>query len=315
MDRDDHIYVAGHTGLVGSAILRRLERDGFSNVVTKTHDELDLTDQAATDAFFGKRQLDVVFLAAAKVGGILANDTYPADFISENLAIQTNVLRAAHRYGVEELLFLGSSCVYPKHAPQPIPESALLTGPLEPTNRPYAVAKIAGIEMCRAFNEQHGTRYLPVMPSNVYGPRDNFDLETGHVLAALLRKFHTAKTNDDNDVTVWGTGTPRREFLYVDDLADACVWLMAETDRNALINIGLGKDVSILELAEMIAEVVGFDGEIVLDESKPDGTPRKLLDTNELDRLGWAPPTQLEKGLRQTYDWLLEHSDALLDDM
>ncbi|QWK22936.1 GDP-L-fucose synthase [Thermus antranikianii] len=307
MDKGSKIYVAGHRGLVGSAILRKLRAEGYTNLVTRTRQELDLRDQAAVNRFFEEERPEYVFLAAAKVGGILANSTCPADFIRDNLLIQTHVIDAAYRYGVKKLLFLGSSCIYPKHAPQPLKEGYLLTGPLEPTNEPYAVAKIAGIKMCQAYRRQYGFNAISLMPTNLYGPGDNFDLQTSHVLPALIRKFHEAKEEGRKEVVVWGTGTPRREFLHVDDLADAALFLMKHYESEEIINVGVGEDISIRELAELIARIVGFEGEIVYDTTKPDGTPRKLLDTSRLFALGWRPKIPLEEGIRQTYRWFLEH--------
>lgn len=306
------IYVAGHRGLVGSAILRELQRQGYSNLLTRTHDELDLCDEVAVDAFFSQEKPEYVFLAAAKVGGILANNTYPADFIRDNLIIQTNVIESSRNAGVTRLLFLGSSCIYPKLAPQPIREEYLLTGPLEPTNRPYALAKIAGIEMCWSYNRQYGTRYLAAMPTNLYGPNDNFDLANSHVLPALIRKTAEAKAAGAREVVVWGTGTPRRELLYSDDLAQACCFLMNldETrfgsllveDAPPLINIGTGEDVTIRELAETVARVLDFKGTLKFDITKPDGTPRKLMDVSRLNSLGWHYATGLEEGIRRTWE-------------
>lgn len=307
MDKGSKIYVAGHRGLVGSAILRKLRAEGYTNLVTRTRQELDLRDQAAVNRFFEEERPEYVFLAAAKVGGILANSTYPADFIRDNLLIQTHVIDAAYRYGVKKLLFLGSSCIYPKHAPQPMKEEHLLTGPLEPTNEAYAVAKIAGIKMCQAYRRQYGFNAISLMPTNLYGPGDNFDLQTSHVLPALIRKFHEAKEEGRKEVVVWGTGTPRREFLHVDDLADAALFLMKHYESEEIINVGVGEDISIRELAELIARIVGFEGEIVYDTTKPDGTPRKLLDTSRLFAHGWRPKIPLEEGIRQTYRWFLEH--------
>jgi GDP-L-fucose synthase len=318
MTPDARIYVAGHRGLVGSALLRRLEAAGYRNLIKRTHAELDLTDGVAVRAFFEAERPEYVFLAAAKVGGILANDTYPAQFIHENLAIQTNVIHEAYRAGVKRLLFLGSSCIYPRDCPQPIREEYLLTGPLEATNRPYAIAKIAGIEMCWAYNRQYGTRYLSVMPTNLYGPGDNYDLQNSHVLPALIRKMHEAKVRGDGEVVVWGTGTPRREFLYSDDMADACVMLMSLPDerfdallaqyRPPLINVGCGEDVTIRELAETVAKVVGFEGKLVFDTSKPDGTPRKLLDVERMRAFGWVPEVDLETGIASAFkQYLLDH--------
>ncbi|WP_066351648.1 GDP-L-fucose synthase [Fervidicola ferrireducens] len=307
MHKEAKIYVAGHRGLVGSAILRRLRAEGYSNIVTRTRQELDLTDQRAVYQFFEAERPEYVFLAAAKVGGILANSTYPADFIRENLLIQTNVIDAAYRYGVKKLLFLGSSCIYPKFAPQPIKEEYLLTGALEPTNEPYAVAKIAGIKMCQAYNKQYGTNFISVMPTNLYGPGDNFDLETSHVLPALIRKFHEAKVAGAPHVVIWGSGTPRREFLHVDDLANACLFLMNNYDSSEIINIGVGEDLTIAELANLIKEIVGYQGEIVFDTTKPDGTPRKLLDVSKIFNLGWRPRIRLEDGIRSTYEWFVRN--------
>ena len=305
---DSKIYVAGHRGLVGSAIVRRLQKGGYKNILTRTHEELDLTDIKTVASFFQRERPEYVFLAAAKVGGILANSTYPAEFIRDNLLIELSIIDAAYRSSVKRLLFLGSSCIYPRDCPQPMKEEYLMTGPLEPTNSAYAVAKIAGIEMCWAYNRQHGTQYLPVMPTNLYGPGDNFDLETSHVLPALIRKFHEAKTEGKKSVTIWGTGTPRREFLYVDDLADACVFLMEHYDGTELINIGTGKDITIRELAVLMGKVVGFHGDLVFDTSKPDGTPRKLLDVSKLEKIGWKAKVGLEKGIAETYKWYLAHA-------
>jgi len=296
------VFVAGHKGLVGSALCRRLETDGVQPVVAG-RDELDLTDQHAVDSWFSNHPVEQVYLAAARVGGIHANDTYPAEFLRDNLVIQSNIIHSAWKSGVEKLLFLGSSCIYPKLAPQPMPEDCLLTGELEPTNEWYAIAKIAGIKMCQAYRKQYGFDAISVMPTNLYGPGDNFDLENSHVLPALIRKFHEAKEAQAEVVTVWGTGSPRREFLHVDDLADACVYLMQTYSSAEIVNVGWGKDISIAELAGMIRGVVGFSGEIVFDESKPDGTPRKLLDTTRLTELGWRPSISLEDGIASTYDW------------
>jgi GDP-L-fucose synthase len=305
MQPGDKVYVAGHRGLVGSALMRRLEREGFARVVTRTRQELDLTDRQAVVRFFEEERPEYVFLAAARVGGIWANATRPAEFIAENLAIGLNVIDAAYRSGVKKLLYLGSSCIYPKFAPQPIREEFLLTGKLEPTNEAYAVAKIAGIELCRAYNRQYGTRFISVMPTNLYGPGDNFDLETSHVLPALIRKFHEAKEAGAPEVVVWGTGSPRREFLHVDDLADACMFLMRRYEGSEILNIGWGVDISIAELAELVREVVGYRGRIRFDPSKPDGTPRKLLDVSRLKALGWRPRIGLREGIEQTYAWYL----------
>lgn len=318
MDKQTRIHVAGHRGLVGSALLRALEQRGHTRLITRGHAELDLADQAAVDAFYAEQRPDIVLLAAARVGGIHANNTYPAEFIRDNLAIQTHVIHAAWRHGVRRLLFLGSSCIYPGLAAQPLREDALLTGPLEPTNRPYAVAKIAGIEMCWSYNRQYGTRYLAVMPTNLYGPGDNYHPENSHVIPALIRRFHEARIAEQPSVTVWGSGTPRREFLYSDDMADACLHLMnlpdAEFDtllgsdeaatgifQPPLVNIGTGEDLTIRELAETIARVVGYTGRIEFDTGKPDGTPRKRLDVTRLHALGWRATTPLEQGLRQAY--------------
>jgi GDP-L-fucose synthase len=303
MEKDSKIYVAGHRGLVGSAIVRRLQRAGFGNLVTRTSSELDLRDQQAVAAFFAAEKPDYVFLAAAKVGGILANNTYPAEFIYDNLAIQLNVIHQSYLNGVKKLLFLGSSCIYPKFAPQPMREEYLLDGKLEPTNEPYAIAKIAGIKMCQSYNRQYGTRYISVMPTNLYGPNDNFDLQNSHVLPALIRKFHEAKEKGQPYVEVWGSGTPRREFLHADDLADACLFLMQTYDDSEIVNIGVGEDISIAELAELIREVVGYEGELRFDRSKPDGTPRKLLDVSRLHSLGWQAAIPLREGIEQTYRW------------
>ena len=307
MNKTSRIYIAGHRGLVGSAIVRRLERDSYENLLLRTSKELDLRDQQATFAFFEQERPEYVFLAAAKVGGILANNTYAADFISENLLIQQNVIQAAHRYGVTKLLFLGSSCIYPKMSPQPIKEEYLLTGSLEPTNEWYAIAKIAGIKLCQAYNKQYGTRFISAMPTNLYGPNDNFDLQTSHVLPAMIRKFHEAKVKHEAGekaiVTLWGSGTPRREFLHVDDLTDACLHLMHHYEGNDPINVGTGEDVTIRGLAETIAEVVGFKGEVQWDISKPDGTPRKLLDVSRLETEGWKAQIPLKDGVTETYLW------------
>lgn len=303
LDRTKKIYVAGHRGLVGSALVRKLKAEGFLNIVTRTHDELDLTRQTEVENFFVEEQPSYVILAAAKVGGIYANDTYPADFIMKNLQIECNVIDAAHKNGVEKLLFLGSSCIYPRECPQPIKEEYLLSGYLEKTNEAYALAKIAGLKMCAFYNQQYGTDYISVMPCNLYGINDNFSPENSHVLPALMRKFHEAKVNNAATVTVWGSGKPLREFLNVDDLADACLYLMDHYTGNEFFNIGYGKEVTILELAEMIKQVTGFQGEIVMDTSKPDGTPRKLTDISKLKEMGWEPKISLEEGLKRTYEW------------
>ena len=311
MQKQSRIYVAGHRGLVGSSICRGLEGSGYSQILARTRAELDLFDGAAVNTFFREEKPEYVVLAAAKVGGIYANDAYPADFIRDNLLIQNNVIDACYRFGVKRLLFLGSSCIYPKFAPQPIPEESLLTGSLEPTNRAYALAKIAGIEMCWSYNRQYGTSFLAAMPSNLYGPGDNFDLETSHVLPALMRKLVEARGEGRREVTVWGTGAPRREFLYSDDLADACIFLlnlpdsvyqsMLNREQPPLINIGTGEDLTIQDLAELISKIVGFEGELVFDPTRPDGTPRKVLDVRRIDALGWRAKTSLEDGIRLTY--------------
>ncbi len=314
MTPETKIYVAGHRGLAGSALVRRLQAKGYRNVFGRTHAELDLTDGGAVERFFQQERPEVVILAAARVGGIMANNTYPAEFIHSNLAIQANVIHQAWRAGVKRLLFLGSSCIYPRDCPQPMKEEYLLTGPLEPTNRPYAVAKIAGIEMCWSYNRQYGTRFLCAMPTNLYGPGDNYDLQTSHVLPALIRKFHEAKIRDEAQVTVWGTGTPRREFLHADDMADACVFLLEkekldlveDLDRPPLVNVGCGEDQTIAELAEHVREAVGSRARIVYDRSKPDGTRQKLLDIGLIKSLGWRPRLSLAEGLKSTYQAFLE---------
>jgi len=322
MRRNDKIYIAGHRGLVGSALFRALRGNGYANLLTRTHAELDLLDQKAVAAFFAEEQPDYVFLAAARVGGILANNTYPAEFIHQNLLIQDNVLHQSWRHGVKRLLFLGSSCIYPKECPQPIREEYLLTGPLEPTNRPYAIAKIAGIETCWAYNRQYNTRFLAVMPTNLYGPGDNYDLHNSHVLPALIHKMHRAKSEQAESVTAWGTGTPRREFLYSDDLADACLFLMNMSDAELtpllagehppLINIGCGEDLPIAELVRLVKEAVGYQGDIVWDRSKPDGTMRKLLDVSRLTQLGWQYTTPLPDGIRMAYeDFLSRYNEKV----
>ena len=307
MNLDAKIYVAGHRGLVGSAIVRNLEAKGYKNIIYRTHKELDLTNQEAVRTFFEEERPEYVFLAAAKVGGIHANNTYPADFIYDNLMIQNNVIKAAHDFEVKKLLFLGSTCIYPKMAPQPIKEEYLLTGSLEETNEAYAVAKIAGLEMCKFFKRQYGDNFISCMPTNLYGPNDNFDLKNSHVLPALIRKFHEAKVNNSEAVEVWGTGTPLREFLYVDDMADACVFLMENYDGEQHVNIGTGEEVSIRELAETVKEVVGFDGELVFNTEMPDGTPRKLTTVDKLHGLGWKHKVSLDKGIRLAYSWFLEN--------
>src|SRR5438067_4911702 len=307
MKQSDKIYVAGHSGLVGSALLRLLKARGFTNLITRSRAEVDLRDERAVRDFFAEDRPEVVILAAAKVGGIKANMNAPVEFLIENLQIQNNVIRAAHEAGARKLLFLGSSCIYPKLAPQPIPESALLSGPLEPTNEAYAIAKIAGVKLCQAFSREYGANFISAMPTNLYGPNDNFDLETSHVLAALLRKAHDAKKGGAHELVVWGTGTPRREFLHVDDCASACLYLLEKYDSPEIINVGCGEDVSIRELAELICNVVGFDGELSWDKTKPDGTPRKLLDVSKLRGLGWTPTIPLRDGVARTYDWFLKN--------
>ena len=301
MDKKDKIYIAGHRGMVGSAIHRRLKKEGFENFIFKISDELDLRNQQAVADFFNKEKPDYVFLAAAKVGGILANNTYRAEFLYDNLMIQSNVIENAYRQNVKKLLFLGSSCIYPKLAPQPLKEEYLLTGLLEHTNEPYAIAKIAGIKMCDAYRSQYGCNFISVMPTNLYGPNDNYDLKNSHVLPALLRKFHEAKINDQQEVIVWGSGTPRREFLHADDMADACVFLMKNYAEEGMINIGVGEDLSIQELAGMIRDIVDYKGKIVFDSSKPDGTPRKLMDVSKLSSLGWKASISLKEGISQVY--------------
>ncbi|HJS53609.1 MAG TPA: GDP-L-fucose synthase [Chitinophagaceae bacterium] len=301
MDKKDKIYIAGHRGMVGSAIHRRLKKEGFENFVFRTSDELDLRKQQEVANFFALEKPDYVFLAAAKVGGILANNTYRAEFLYDNLMIQSNVIENSYRLGVKKLLFLGSSCIYPKLAPQPLKEDYLLTGLLEHTNEPYAIAKISGIKMCDAYRSQYGCNFISVMPTNLYGPNDNYDLKNSHVLPALLRKFHEAKIKNQPEVIVWGTGTPRREFLHVDDMADACVFLMKKYNEPGLINVGVGADLSIKELAEMIKEIAGYQGKIVFDPSKPDGTPRKLMDVSIISELGWKPQIKLNEGIKTVY--------------
>ncbi len=303
VEHDSVIFVAGHRGLVGSAIVRALKHAGFHRVVVRSHAELDLTDQRAVESFFAQERPEYVFLAAAKVGGIFANSTYPASFIRDNLAIQTNVIDAAYRHGVTKLMFLGSSCIYPRDAAQPMSEDALLTGPLESTNEWYAIAKIAGIKMCQAYRRQYGFDAISLMPTNLYGPFDNFDLQTAHVLPALLRKFHEAAAANSSAITIWGTGTPRREFLHADDLASAALFLMQHYSDERPINVGVGKDVAIIELAKLIAAIVDFNGRIVCDPGKPDGTRRKLLDVERLHDLGWHAQIQLEEGIRSTFEW------------
>jgi GDP-L-fucose synthase len=302
MNKQDKIYIAGHRGMVGSAILRALEAQGFGKFVLRTSAELDLRNQQAVADFFAQEKPDYVFLAAAKVGGIIANSTYKADFIYENLMIQNNVIHQAYVNGVQKLMFLGSSCIYPKLAPQPLKEEYLLTGELEPSNEPYAIAKIAGIKMCDAYRDQYGCNFISVMPTNLYGPNDNYDLTTSHVLPAMLRKFIMAKRNGDASVTIWGTGSPKREFLHADDLAEACLFLMENYDDSGLVNIGIGDDISILDLAHLVQKTVGFEGEILTDTTKPDGTPRKLMDVSKLNGLGWKAKITLEEGIQKVYE-------------
>jgi len=306
MDKQSRIYVAGHRGLVGSAIIRHLRQESFTNLVTATSREVDLREQAAVREFFAAERPEYVFLAAARVGGILANNEYPADFIYQNLMIEANVIESARQYDVKKLLFLGSTCIYPKLAPQPLKEGYLLTGPLEPTNEWYAVAKIAGIKLCQAYKRQYGCRFISAMPTNLYGPEDNFDLETSHVMPALIRKFHEAKVDNQPSVTVWGSGKPLREFLHVDDCAAACLFLMQNYEGEEIVNIGVGEDITIAELAGLVKEVTGYQGEIDYDNSKPDGTPRKLVDTTKINGLGWQAGIPLMEGVRRTYQWFLE---------
>jgi GDP-L-fucose synthase len=310
MDKNDKIFVAGHRGMVGSALVRRLEADGFINLIKRDRSQLDLSDDLAVAKFFAEEKPVMVILAAAKVGGIKANNDAPVEFLTENLRIQSSVLSAAHGSSVRKLLFLGSSCIYPRDAPQPIPETALLTGPLEPTNEAYAIAKIAGIKLCQAFSREYGANFISPMPTNLYGPNDNFDLETSHALAALLRKAHEAKASGARELIVWGSGKPRREFLHVDDLAAACLFLLEKYDSPEIINVGCGEDLSIRELAELICDVVGFDGELAWDKTKPDGTPRKFLDITKLTGLGWRPTISLRDGIARTYDWFLKNHGA-----
>lgn len=313
MQKQDKIYIAGHRGMVGSAIMRRLQHDGFENIIVRTSSELDLRNQEAVARFFADEQPDYVFLAAAKVGGIVANNTYRAEFIYDNLMIETNIIHYAYKSGVKKLMFLGSSCIYPKMAPQPLKEEYLLSGYLEQTNEPYAIAKIAGIKMCDAYRDQYGCNFISVMPTNLYGPNDNYNLTTSHVLPALIRKFHEAKEEGVSNVTVWGSGTPKREFLYADDLADACVFLMKTYNEPGLVNVGVGEDLTIQELAELIKDVTGFEGEIVFDSSKPDGTPRKLMDVSKLHSLGWRHRISLREGVELAYDDFLQpHKKSIL---
>ncbi|QKK02933.1 MAG: GDP-L-fucose synthase [Pseudomonadota bacterium] len=309
MQTDDRVFVAGARGMVGSAICRALEAQGFENVLAPTRSELDLGDQAAVGNWFAENRPEFVFLAAAKVGGIHANDTYPAEFIYDNLVIETNVIHSAWKHGVKKLCFLGSSCIYPKHARQPMNEDQLLTGPLEPTNEWYAIAKIAGIKLCQAYRRQYGFDAISLMPTNLYGPGDNFHPKNSHVLPALIRRFHEAKEEAREEVVIWGTGTPLREFLHVDDLADACLFLMNSYSSEQIVNIGVGEDIAILDLARLVADVVGFEGKILTDSSKPDGTPRKLLDVARLQELGWSASIGLREGVRETYEWFLANRE------
>lgn len=314
MNKTDKIYVAGHRGLVGSAIVRNLQEKGYTNIVGRTHKELDLTNQAAVIKFFEEERPDVVVLAAAKVGGINANNTKPAEFAYENMQVQCNVIKCCHDYKVKKLLFLGSTCIYPRMAPQPIPEDALLTGPLEETNEAYAIAKIAGLEMCKFFKRQYGDDFISCMPTNLYGPRDNYDLKDSHVLPAMIRKFHEAKMNGAPDVELWGTGSPLREFLYVDDMADACVFLLENYSGEQHVNIGTGKEVTIKELAETVRKTVGFEGEIIWNSDMPDGTPRKLTKVDKLHAMGWKHRVDLEEGVKLAYEWFIENiDDARMD--
>jgi len=308
MEKTSKIYVAGHRGLVGSAILRKLRELGYKNIVYRTHQEVDLTRQDKVEKFFDQERPKYVFLTAAKVGGIGANNTYPAEFIYNNMAIQTNIIHASYLFNVKKLLFLGSSCIYPKQCPQPMKESHLLSDYLEPTNEPYAIAKIAGIKMCQSYNRQYGTNFISAMPTNLYGPYDNFDLETSHVLPALIRKCHEAKVTGSKEIEVWGTGTPRREFLQVDDLSDACVYLMNNYTENEIINIGVGEDLTIRELSELISNIVEFEGKLRFDTSKPDGSPVKRLDVSKLNSIGWRATIPLKRGIKETYKWCLKNS-------
>jgi GDP-L-fucose synthase len=307
MHKSDKIFVAGYRGLVGSALIRRLERDGFQNLPKRDRSQLDLADEQAVQNFFAQEKPAIVIFAAARVGGIKANNDFPVEFLLDNLRIQNNIIHAAYEAGVRKLLFLGSSCIYPKFAAQPIPEAALLSGPLEPTNEAYAIAKIAGIKLCQAYSREYGANFISAMPTNLYGPNDNFDLKSSHVLAALLRKAHEAKVQKARELAVWGSGTPRREFLHVDDLASACVFLLEKYNSPEIINVGCGEDISIRGLAELICDVVGFAGKLAWDRTKPDGTPRKLLDISKLHNLGWRPMIPLRDGVAQTYDWFLKN--------
>lgn len=308
MEKSEKIFIAGHRGLVGSALIRQLQRGGFANLITPDRAQLDLRSEAAVDLFFAEQRPALVIFAAAKVGGIKANNDLPVEFLLDNLQIQNNVIRAAHEVDVRKLLFLGSSCIYPKHAPQPIPESALLTGPLEPTNEAYAIAKIAGIKLCQSYAREYGENFISAMPTNLYGPNDNFDLLSSHVLPALLRKAHEAKQQGDRELIVWGSGKPRREFMHVDDLAAACVFLLEKYDSAEIINVGCGEDISIRKLAELICDIVGFQGELTWDTTRPDGTPRKLLDVSKLHDLGWHHTIGLREGIARTYEWFLQNA-------
>ena len=308
MNESDKIFVAGHLGMLGSAMMRRLQAEGFSNIVTRDRSDLDLADESAVAKFLAAERPTIVIVAAARVGGIKANNDFPVEFLLENLGIQNNVIRSAYESGVRKLLFVGSACIYPKFAPQPIPETSLLDGPLEPTNEAYAIAKIAGIKLCQAYSREYGANFVSAMPTNLYGPNDNFDLETSHVLAALIRKAHEAKMRKASELMVWGTGKPRREFLHVDDLASACLLLLEKYDSPEIINVGCGEDISIRELAELICDVVGFDGELAWDTTKPDGTPRRLLDVTKLRALGWKPAIPLRGGIARTYEWFRANS-------
>ncbi len=312
MNKKDKIYVAGHRGMVGSAIVRKLNEEGFSNIITKSSSELDLRNQKEVNEFLENEKPAYVFLAAAKVGGIMANNTYKAEFLYDNLLIETNIIHAAYKNDVKKLLFLGSSCIYPKLAPQPLKEEYLLSGYLEATNEPYAIAKIAGIKLCEYYREQFGCNYISVMPTNLYGPNDNYDLQNSHVLPALISKFHTAKINGDPSVTVWGSGSPKREFLYVDDLANACYYLMLNYDEKQFLNIGTGEDLTVLELAELIKKTTGFEGEIIWDKTKPDGTPRKLMDVSKAHSLGWKHEINLEEGIKKTYANFLQNEPEIV---
>ncbi len=309
MEKNAKIFVAGHKGLVGSAIIRALQKQGYANLITKTRQELELLDQAAVKNFFTAEKPAYVFLAAAKVGGIMANSTYPADFIYQNLVVQNNIIHNAYLNKVKKLLFLGSSCIYPRHCPQPIKENYLMTGELEPTNEAYAIAKIAGIKLCQSYNKQYGTKFISLMPTNLYGPNDNFDLESSHVLPALIRKFHEAKKESKKEITLWGTGAPKREFLHVDDLADACLFLMDKYNDPEIVNVGTGEDISIKDLAEMIKKVIDYEGKVIWDTSKPDGMPQKLLNVSKINGLGWRYKINLETGIKRTYEWFSKNHE------